>query len=238
MANYNVGDRVRVKNDIKAGFGVPYEMVKMAGATATVVEIANESTGSCFLKFDEDFNSNFIWFENQLEHIEDDDTPTTPTISSNEMNKYDVGNKYDIGDYVRIVDINELKRLVDEDDEAPSGVVDDMFDYASKLARITDIGYDADNYWKYTIDLDNGEWRWNESMFEYRLGNYENNNIANHRFKYVIGYKINKDSVKINKFNGFIENFAPCGKSVFIDENGKTLVLSWELIEYIMPIDD
>ena len=241
MTKFNVGDRVRVKKGIKERSGVPYEMVKMAGQTATVTEIANESTGSCFLKFDEDFNSHFIWFEDLLEHIEDDNTPTTPTMSSNEPKAFSIAkHKYDVGDYVRIVDINELERLADEDDneEAPSGVVEDMFEYASKLARITRVEYDSDEYWKYEIDLDDGIWAWNDSMFEYRLGNYEDNNIENHRFKYVIGYKTNKDSVKINKFNGFIENFAPCGKSVFVGENGKTLVLPWELIEYIVPIDD
>ena len=74
MTKFNVGDRVRVKKGIKERSGVPYEMVKMAGQTATVTEIANESTGSCFLKFDEDFNSHFIWFEDLLEHIEDDNT--------------------------------------------------------------------------------------------------------------------------------------------------------------------
>lgn len=235
MANYNVGDRVRVKNDIEERFGVPYEMVKMAGKTATVVEIANESTGSCFLEFDEDFNSNFIWFEDLLEHIEDDDTPITPTMSSNEPKTVSVAkHKYGIGDYVRIVDINELERLADEDDdEAPSGVVDDMFDYASKLARITDIEYDCGNYWKYTIDLDDGAWRWNESMFEYRLGNYEDNVKGD--FTYVIGY-VYKDIT--HTFEGRIENFDLNGKSTFIDKNGKILMIPYKDIAYIMPIED
>lgn len=134
--------------------------------------------------------------------------------------------KYEIGDYVRIKNIHI-------DDDYPSGVIDDMLDFANKLARITDTRDEI-----YHIDLDNGKWDWDEDMFEYRLGNYEDNNIENRRCKYIIGYKTNKDGVKIKRFNGFIENFAPCNKSVFVDENGKTLVLTWELIEYIVPIDE
>lgn len=236
MANYNVGDRVRVKKGIKERGGVPYEMVKMAGQTATVVEIANESTGSCFLKFDEDFNSHFIWFEDLLEHIEDDDTLTTPTMSSNEPKTVNIAkHKYDVGDYVRIVDINELERLADEDDdeEAPSGVTEDMFEYASKLARITRVEYDFDEYWKYEIDLDDGMWAWNDSMFEYRLGNYEDNVRSD--FTYVIGY-VYKDIT--HTFEGRIENFNPNGKSTFIDKNGKILMIPYKDIAYILPIED
>ena len=228
---FKVGDRVRVKNDIKPKFGVPYRMVEMAGKTATVVEIANAKTGSCFLKFDEDSHNSFIWFENLLEHIEDDDTPT---MSSNEPKTFNIAkHKYDIGDYVRIVDINELERLEDDDIEVPSGVAKPMFDYASKLARITDIEYDSDNYWKYTIDLDDGKWRWNESMFEYRIGNYNDNTKSD--FTYVIGYSY-KDVM--HTFEGRIENFDLNGKSTFIDKNGKILMIPYKDIAYIMPIED
>ena len=230
---FKVGDRVRVKNNIEKRFGVPYRMVKMAGKTATVEEIANVETGSCFLKFDEDSYNSFIWFEDLLEHIEDDDAPT---MSSNESKTFSIAkNKYDVGDYVRIVDINELKRLADDDNdiEAPSGIVESMFDYASKLARITDIEYDCDNYWKYQIDLDGGEWRWNESMFEYRLGNYDDNTKSD--FTYVIGY-VYKDVT--HTFEGKIENLDLNGKSTFIDKNGKILMIPYKDIAYIMPIED
>lgn len=239
MTKFNVGDRVRVKKGIKERSGVPYEMVIMAGKTATVVEIANESTGSCFLKFDEDSNNGFIWFTDLLEHIDDDDTPTTPTMSSNEpktVKTFGVAkHKYDVGDYVRIVDINELERLADEDDneEAPSGVVEDMFEYAGKLARITRVEYDSDEYWKYEIDLDDGIWDWNDSMFEYRLGNYDDNTKGD--FTYVIGY-VYKDVTRT--FEGRIESFDLNGKSTFIDKNGKILMIPYKDITYIMPIED
>ena len=149
--------------------------------------------------------------------------------------------RYKVGDYVRVKSNLEGKEF--------SYVTDNMRNFCGKLGRIikvkcsemldnTDddvidyyLSFDKDNPW---IE----DYAWGINAFEYRLGNYEDNNIENHRFKYVIGYKTNKDSVKINKFNGFIENFAPCGKSVFVGENGKTLVLPWELIEYIVPIDD
>lgn len=136
--------------------------------------------------------------------------------------------KYEIGDYVRIKNIHI-------DDDYPSGVVDDMLDFSNKLARITDIDdkyVDGVDYC-YHIDLDDGKWDWDEDMFEYRLGNYEDNEIENRCFKYEIGYHRYDDRLEI--FEGFIENFYPSGKSSFIDENGKLLVVPYERIEFIVP---
>ena len=135
--------------------------------------------------------------------------------------------KYDVGDYVRIKNIHI-------DDDYPSGVIDDMLEFANKLARITDIRYESnDENYCYYIDLDNGKWDWDEDMFEYRLGNYEDNEIENRRFKYVIGY--HRYENKLETFEGFIENFYPSGKSCFIDESGKILLLPYERIEFIIP---
>ena len=74
---------------------------------------------------------------------------------------------------------------------------------------------------------------WSEDWFEYRLGNYEDNKIENRRFKYEIGYHRYENRLEI--FEGFIENFYPSGKSTFVDENGKLLVLPYERIEFIVP---
>ena len=74
---------------------------------------------------------------------------------------------------------------------------------------------------------------WSEDWFEYRIGNYEDNEIENRRFKYVIGYHRYENKLEI--FEGFIENFYPSGKSAFVDESGKLLVVPYERIEFIIP---
>jgi hypothetical protein len=145
--------------------------------------------------------------------------------------------RYKVGDYVRIKS--------NLDGEEFNYVTDNMKTFCGKLGRIIKVNepYNTDDDvigYFLSFDKDNSwieDYEWGINAFEYRLGNYEDNNIENHRCKYVIGYKTNKDG-KTKRFNGFIENFAPCNKSVFVDENGKTLVLPWELIEYIIPIDD
>lgn len=131
--------------------------------------------------------------------------------------------RYEVGDYVRIKNIHI-------DDDYPSGVVDDMLDFSNKLARITDMNTDC-----YHIDIDNGKWDWDEDMFDYRLGNYDDNKYSN--IYYKVGYKIEEWSDKIYTFEGNIDNFAPCGKSVFVNENGVTLALPWNMIEYIIPLE-
>lgn len=139
--------------------------------------------------------------------------------------------KYKVGDYVRIK--SDLKVNYAE------GLVPDMVAMAGRLVQISRVDtYDTEEDGMPYVVKELEGYFWNEDWFEYRLGNYEDNNIENHHCKYVIGYKTNKDGIKTKRFNGFIENFAPCNKSVFVDENGKTLVLPWELIEYIIPIDD
>jgi hypothetical protein len=128
--------------------------------------------------------------------------------------------KYEVGDYVRIR----------KDLEPCNCGIPNVRDYAGKLARITESVVDVANNTVY-IDLDDGQNLWHTNWFEYRLGNYEDNKIENHRFKYVIGYN------DIRVFKGYIENFHPTSKCVFMDENGKILVIPYTDIDYILPIE-
>lgn len=133
--------------------------------------------------------------------------------------------KYNVGDYVRIK--SDLKVDYDE------GLVPEMVKMAGQLVQISRIDADSDyDAMPYIIKELEGYY-WNEDWFEYRLGNYEDNQIENHRFKYEIGYHRYEDRLEI--FEGFIENFYPNGKSAFIDENGKLLVIPYERIEFIVP---
>lgn len=63
--------------------------------------------------------------------------------------------KYKVGD--RVVILEDLN----EELECPSSVVTEMVEYKGKIARITGTFEDV-----YYIDLDGGEWEWNEEMFE------------------------------------------------------------------------
>ena len=134
--------------------------------------------------------------------------------------------KYKIGDYVRIKNISIY-------DEYPSGIVDDMLEFANKLARITNIRYESngENYCYY-IDLDNGKWDWDEDMFEYRLGNYEDNVIV--PLIYIIGYKFKG---KTYEFKGQIKNFIPNGLCEF-NKDEQYLAIPYKWIEYIVPIEN
>lgn len=132
--------------------------------------------------------------------------------------------KYEIGDYVRIRSDLEV--------DMENGLTPSMVELAGQLVRIINVNiYDAEDM-PYEVDKLEG-FHWKEEWFEYRLGNYEDNKIENRRFKYMIGYHRYEDKLEI--FEGFIENFYPSGKSCFIDESGKILLLPYERIEFIIP---
>lgn len=134
--------------------------------------------------------------------------------------------KYEVGDYVRIKSDLEV--------DYAEGLVPEMVDMAGQLVQISRVDsddIDEDNM-AYVIKELKGYF-WSEDWFEYRLGNYKDNKIENHRFKYEIGYHRYENKLEI--FEGFIENFYPSGKSAFVDENGKLLVVPYERIEFIVP---
>lgn len=136
--------------------------------------------------------------------------------------------KYEVGDYVRVCDNLSLNWS--------EGITPEIVDLAGKLVQISSIDTDDLDFDDLAYEVKELEgYYWKEDWFEYRLGNYKDNDIENHNFKYSIGYKL-VEGATIHNFKGFIENFAPCGKSVFVDDNGKTLVLPWEMIEYIIPL--
>ena len=134
--------------------------------------------------------------------------------------------KYEVGDYVRIK--SDLKVNFEE------GLVPVMVKMAGQLVQISRVDSDDidDDDMAYVVKELEGYY-WSEDWFEYRLGNYEDNNIENHHFKYEVGYHRYEDKLEI--FEGFIENFYPSGKSAFVDENGKLLVIPYERIEFIIP---
>ena len=134
--------------------------------------------------------------------------------------------KYEVGDYVRIR--SDLEVNYEE------GLVPEMVDMAGQLVQISHVepfDIDEDDMTYVVKELD--YYYWKEDWFEYRLGNYEDNNIENRRFKYVIGY--HRYENKLETFEGFIENFYPMGKSCFVNKDGKMLLLPYDRIEFIIP---
>ena len=134
--------------------------------------------------------------------------------------------KYEVGDYVRV--------RKDLEEDYSQGLVSEIADMAGQLVQISHVDSDDidEDDMAYVVKELEGYF-WSEDWFEYRLGNYEDNKIENRRFKYEIGYHRYENRLEI--FEGFIENFYPSGKSAFVDENGKLLVLPYERIEFIVP---
>ena len=218
MAKYNVGDKVVIKNCMKNGCisdgYIALDMLDYGGKTATITEV---SGNEYHLDID---NGEWWWFNSCFEDV-------TEAEAEAESQKP----RYEVGDYVRIR--SDIQQMIDDDIDVYVGIVQELTEYAGKLARITKVEEDIRDKYSYKLDVDNGDWWWCNELFEYRLGNYEDNKIENRRFKYVIGYRRYLD--KLETFEGFIENFYPSGKSAFVDENGKLLVVPYERIEFIIP---
>lgn len=213
MAKYKRGDKIQIKRGLECDYtnGCTSGMVNKRGQWATIVEVFEheyDEKNSYRIKFDGEKEKDlYFWFDEWFEDV--------------------IKPKYEVGDYVRI----RNKTILEAHKDQHPTVREEMYDYADKLARITDVFKNYKGEWEYNIDLDNGLWHWHEDWFEYRLGNYEDNKIENHRFKYVIGYN------DIRVFKGYIENFYPTGKCVFMDENGKILVIPYTDIDYILPME-
>ena len=210
MKNLKVGDYVRIKKDLKYNeCGIDEATLsEWKGKIAKITKVCDNTT----FKVDID-NGYYVW---DISWFEDEDIE----IKSK--------SQYEVGDYVRIR--SDLKQMYDDEVDTNVGLEEEMIAYAGKLARITKVNKLTNDY---LIDIDDGKWYWEDMFFEYRLGNYEDNNIENRRFKYVIGYHRYVD--KLETFEGFIENFYPSGKSCFVDENGKILLLPYDRIEFIIP---
>lgn len=127
--------------------------------------------------------------------------------------------KYQVGDYVRVKDLSRYN----ED----NGVAPMMKEYSGKLVRITHITYEG----FYLIE--DNDYFWWDDLFEYRLGNYEDNNF-NHKsdVNCIVGFTYHGIP---QTFEGVLDNFAPNGLSSWHDKNGRILSLPYDMINYIIP---
>ena len=78
-----------------------------------------------------------------------------------------------IGTRVRIKDLETVDRVHEQDLEFPFGFVEEMEEYCGKIATITSARmvekYDANdlNVGSYKLNIDNHEYKWSESMFDW-----------------------------------------------------------------------
>lgn len=213
--HFNVGDKVIIKHDLKEADGIVEPMVALKGQTATITKVMHTDADDCSaVSYHIDIDDmQYFWWNECFEDTLPDNTTHNP-----------VKGYYQVGDYVRIT--SNVHVLYEED---VHDIVEDMLKYEGQLARITDI--DADG--SYRIDLDNGEWKWSDVLFIYRLGNYEDNNIP--KVVHIIGYHYKNTAYE---FKGLIDKFSNADPAIFYDESGKVLCIPINWIDYIVPIGD
>ena len=105
-----------------------------------------------------------------------------------------------------------------------------MRDYAGKLALVTK---NTESIAKNTvrIDLDDGFNLWDKDWFEYRLGNYEDNDFSSGEVFYTVGFK-NMGSV--HTFVGKLQKWST-DKCEFINKRGIILMVDYNQLEYVIP---
>ena len=133
--------------------------------------------------------------------------------------------KYEIGDYVRIRSDLEVDM---ENELTPS-----MVELAGQLVRIINVNiYDVEDM-PYEVDKLEG-FHWKEEWFEYRLGNYEDddNIYVDNTIRYIVGYHYDGKRT----FNGYVYNYdTDAEKFLFVSDDGHFLALNFDDIDYIIP---
>lgn len=207
MKNLKVGDYVTIKKDLTTNeCGI--SETALSDYKGKIVKITREVDNTTF-RVDID-NGKYIW---DKDWFEDED----------------IKSQYEVGDYVRIR--SDLKQMYDDEVATKVGLDEDMIGYAGKLARITKVVKTLNDTPYYLIDLDNGNWCWEDAFFEYRLGNYEDNDFSNGELFYTVGFK-NMGSV--HTFVGKLQKWST-DKCEFVNKNGVILMVDYKQLEYVIP---
>lgn len=206
MKNLKVGDYVRIRADLESNeCGISEDTLsKYKGEITKITKVSDSTT----FKVDVD-NGSYIW---DRSWFEDKDIEIKPK------------SHYEVGDYVRIR--SDLKQMYDDEVDTNVGLEVEMIDYAGKLARITSVK-DA----SYLIDIDDGNWFWEDMLFEYRLGNYEDNDFSNGEVYYTVGFK---HMGSVHTFIGKLQKWST-DKCEFISKSGIILMVDYNNLEYVIP---
>ena len=130
--------------------------------------------------------------------------------------------RYKVGDKVRIREDLIIGELYDD-----FTFVDDIIKYKGKVATITSVRLFIDCY---SIDLDNGTWRWTDEMFE---------DVENTSKNVDIGYYLEYCGHRVIK-NVYYGGYAHDHDHVFCTtaDNKNQYTLPIDSIEFIIPHED
>lgn len=211
MKSLKVGDYVRIKKDLTTNeCGISETALSdYKGKIATIIRVSNDTTFHVNID-----NGHYIWDKSWFE---DEDIEVKPK------------SHYEVGDYVRIK--SDLKQMYDDEVDTNVGLEEPMINYAGKLARITKVVKISHDTPHYLIDIDDGDWSWEDMLFEYRLGNYEDNDFSSEEVFYTVGFK-NMGSV--HTFVGKLQKWS-ADKCEFVDKRGVILMVDYNQLEYVIP---
>lgn len=202
MKNLKVGDYVRIRKDLTSDeCGINEDVLSDYRGKMAKITAMIDSTT---FRVDID-NRHYVW---DTDWFEDEDIEVKPK------------SHYEVGDYVRIR----------SDLEPYNCGIPNVRDYAGKLALVTK---NTESIAKNTvrIDLDDGFNLWDKDWFEYRLGNYEDNDFSSGEVFYTVGFK-NMGSV--HTFVGKLQKWST-DKCEFINKRGIILMVDYNQLEYVIP---
>ena len=210
MKNLKVGDYVRIRKDLTSDeCGICEDTLShYKGKIFNIASVIDDTT----FRIDND-NNKFVWDKSWFE---DEDIEVKPK------------SHYEVGDYVRIR--SDLKQMYDNDVDTHVGIIEDMIDYAGKLARITE-AHSTSDYTSYHINIDGGDWSWEDMFFAYRLGNYEDNDFSSEEVFYTVGFK---HMGSVHTFVGKLQKWST-DKCEFINKRGIILMVDYNQLEYVIP---
>ena len=214
MQNLKVGDYVRIRKDLnqnECGIGED-ALSDYRGKMAKITAMIDSTT----FRVDID-NRHYVW---DKVWFEDEDIEIKPKSQKSH---------YEVGDYVRIR--SDIQQMIDDEVDVHVGIVSEFTEYAGKLARITQVEADSKDKYSYKLNIDNGDWWWCNELFEYRLGNYEDNDFSSGEVFYTVGFK-NMGSV--HTFVGKLQKWST-DKCEFINKNGIILMVNYNQLEYVIP---
>ena len=134
--------------------------------------------------------------------------------------------RYNIGDYVRVCKDLSL--------DWSEGITPEIIDLAGQLVQISSVDTDDLDFDDLAYEVKELKgYYWKEDWFEYRLGNYEDNNIQS--CKYHIGFNFKG---RTNEYVADeIKTLNPEGLCEFTRKDGKYMSIPYNWIEYIIPLE-
>lgn len=134
--------------------------------------------------------------------------------------------KYQVGTTIKLKNAEELKRLDNENKLGMGYSSNGMDKYCGKIATIIEA---CEDYYK--LDIDNGDWFWEDAMIENVKCEKDNYNGDD---SYHIGFNFKG---RVHEYIADeIKTLNPEGLCEFNRKDGKYMSIPYSWIEYIVPI--